>query len=1654
MPVSPFSSFSSKCSSSRSSKAWLASLLLLQVFHPDPLRAMDDPRASSSHASRKQLDELREGMVESLPTSLPPYGHASPKEDHAERQALFNKVIEVTHAEYDWPYHVKKSLEQFISSCQDPELQKKLETLLPKLKSPESLLLFGPGETETILYREALSPQHRVFATFRLLFEDIDALLVEVEDHSTLHQELVTLKGFYNKFVTSLCTASPEEKGIILAPKVLLKSENSKGRYRISQATARAMISKDKYGFVQKQNKTGMRAVRSLNGVHFKALDNALDESRPGLEYMAYAFAKAFTSEFLITPSTLLRLEGVSLLDPTENFPTVLTRAKGQGKSLDEALAQLHSGEGGWQQHVRPKDHSFFLQATQTIGDKNLDEALEENPSFTGDPVNLSWQLLFALLTNPGDAKADNYAVLTQAGKSFVIGIDNDKLFYPALYKDKGSLETGIKCVLYALSSLMENPLDDEVIQAFRALNPTKVALQWLGYLQDQNQRYNYLIQQGVFTDRQLQDLGLPMALPAGIEDTLIRRIVALQTQLRDHSLSLGDHLLHSLNPTVAEYYQAMRRLYPHDPKATMWVIYKGRDESGTPQPINKVLNLAPKHEAWTQASSSRVPAMNQELISCIKSFFQSLDSFPLRGAMADILNLTLHHFNGYEDEFLPRLPLNVWHLVSQEETKLSKKDLAFLLKRDPQGLNRLDSSRKTPLDYAFETLLKTGKIENVISLIEVGAGQMTFALPLYQALKEKGLPPAFWQSFKKLERWNAKIGWTATLEELFPLAPRSSKHALFIEGTRGERRLLTQDIFRQMSDPTHQVTQEPREVYWVESQGHKAFIKFYPALVGLEHSIGELTRQVIGFGAPHGELFRLPDGRPVWICQAIHGQTLQEALTNNSQQLNHLDPISTTKLILMAMLINPEDGKPANYIMEPLPDNPTLYRLASPDNDQGLVPAFVKTKPRAASLLRSQEVVVQVKTVLYCLDLMNQPIPQETRQTFLKQDPLTLMKEWMGSMQEQMKGYGSLYPNSQEMWKLFQEKECFLGLPFQKGMISHLYSKWSRLQDYLAQDNLKLTPLELLSKLEPRLANRYREAFQQKDTTWDRFVWVDGPFYQQKGNSWSTLTPSGSILGSQNIPLQETILESIHQGKSLGPIQALQELNTLIEQKGQSGLSLDRLESDYAREQFLKDFDFASHPLSTQRQLLNQLIPHAAGLNHISLKNCIALTDSILQKSFLHGQIVHLDLRGCPITHEFLPLLANTNPGLEELNLSGATGLRWVAEAGYMNYYPIVFNQLTYLNLNDCSALEAIDMEAPKLKQLWANWTTKLSHLKIQGPALQSLSCQTAVISDQVLYQLLPQTPTLTHLDITNCAHISNIAKKVCAVFQNDPTLTEVDLLRHNIGAAETKALAKGIQHNTTLNILSLSYNQTGTEGLKDIALALKDNTSLTSVTFWSDQINEEGPKALALALEHNTTLTDLYFWGNQIDTLGAKDLALALKDNTTLTTLDLRNNLIHDEGAKALALALKDNTALNSLTLCNSQISDEGAKVLAQALQYNTTLTSLDLSYNKIGEAGAQALAQALQYNTTLTWLILRVNEIGDAGAQALAPALQHNTTLTTLNLSWNLIGEAGAQALVPALQHNATLTTLDLSGNGIGDAGKQAFKQITTCKRKPIF
>ena len=66
----------------------------------------------------------------------------------------------------------------------------------------------------------------------------------------------------------------------------------------------------------------------------------------------------------------------------------------------------------------------------------------------------------------------------------------------------------------------------------------------------------------------------------------------------------------------------------------------------------------------------------------------------------------------------------------------------------------------------------------------------------------------------------------------------------------------------------------------------------------------------------------------PVLLSQGILGDNLHDALSDpvKAKQLEKLDPLAFSELLLASMLVNFEDAKPDNFILERLPND--TYRL------------------------------------------------------------------------------------------------------------------------------------------------------------------------------------------------------------------------------------------------------------------------------------------------------------------------------------------------------------------------------------------------------------------------------------------------------------------------------------------------------------------------------------------------------------------------------------------------------------------------------------------------------------------------------------------------------------------------------------------------------
>ena len=180
-----------------------------------------------------------------------------------------------------------------------------------------------------------------------------------------------------------------------------------------------------------------------------------------------------------------------------------------------------------------------------------------------------------------------------------------------------------------------------------------------------------------------------------------------------------------------------------------------------------------------------------------------------------------------------------------------------------------------------------------------------------------------------------------------------------------------------------------------------RLFLKVRPELPGVESAVRELGRLLFGVNAaPYVELVRwtkavpgtkgLGPGTPVLVSQGVEGFNLQEVLAERDPVkrravLEHFESESISEALLLALLTMPEDGKPDNYICEPIEGTePTTYRLVGIDNDHAFAPAVAMDKGHKE---------LKVKCCLFCLDQTNESVHPRVREALVKHDAVAVVR-------------------------------------------------------------------------------------------------------------------------------------------------------------------------------------------------------------------------------------------------------------------------------------------------------------------------------------------------------------------------------------------------------------------------------------------------------------------------------------------------------------------------------------------------------------------------------------------------------------------------------------------------------------------------------------
>jgi Ran GTPase-activating protein (RanGAP) involved in mRNA processing and transport len=1555
-------------------------------------------------------------------SSLYSWGGKASFEEAGEHQLreLRERLVKVTGAEVNHRRVAIEALEKLLPDL-PPQDQQTVKTLLPKLKAPEEFINQDPTAKQTILEEAELKDTHPVF---KPLLEIIQALKLLPEKLQEYGQKL---KGIYSGFIEGVVGTTPQARESLLEPTVEL-SGIGLGHYVITQQMARELLSINEEGKLQLINTTGTSPViAKLNqeegwGIHFKADGRrskpTLPPLQPGLEAAVYWFYQLLFGQG-ITPTCALALNNVRITNAN-------------GTMTQDYVVQASSTVFG-------TDFQEWMIA-YSKGQKPLQEI---------SVSSLSTHFMASLLINFGDAKADNYRLNQQNELIGIdndhVFVDefrkSDKIL-----DTSGEHYMGIRCLFYAWSEFLKAPIDATVKQYLSQIlgqpqGDIQFLSRWLQRLALYNQEVARLKKQGYLSAfwfepqtlihriEEFDELGnvsgykerieiqpalFPVLLPQNLIAHLQAKLYKLQSVLTNPWVKTHSQVFKQMNPFTEAYYRHVgTKVKATQPMEALSYIYQGirsmeaelqqggedmkkllsvKDPipltySHRPQTIQALaLSLAERSEIRVLTSSHQrmfveklIPLLDDQLPEswCASEFLAGLIDEGLSVTALEWFIARGCNINATDGKGQSLLHHAV--LYGQKDPRHALQQITVLLK-NKADIELQDKQHLTPLSLAMATSF----LEGAKQLILVGAGEKAnfrIASAFYKRhIQGKG-PTDLSFAFEVLRRRNSKLDWHLTLERLLPV----EGEGLHVKTASYDERVfpltLKNKLFNAQGSFIRQNTYGRRDVTMLEIEGYRLYLKKYPELPGIEEAVGRLTRKLIGHGAPHVELINL-NNEPVLISQAITGDTLQDVLNRNPKKLEQLDAKSLSEMLLVAMLVNPEDGKPDNYIAQPLPDNSNLYRIQGIDNDHAFVPAVAREQKEG--WLKSHE-VVQVKTVLYCLDQMLQPIHPEVRIHFMMLDPVATLKSWLVELKDVNDRFVMLFGLNQ-VQQFFKKHDCFMGIPFKENTVPYLYQKMLRMQRAL-EENEQITHLELLTKLEPQLGKRYQQVLEKAIPVKARFEEVDGVFYSKAiAGHHLTKVNSRQILKSMEIPDKKTIMQDLREGKAYGPQISLKQLNEAIEQQAQGmfiketierqGLvqALSQLRLPEIQERVFEQLDFKQVTIQRQQGILKWL--QTSGIlslfRHLSLKYCDSLNNTVLKQMDLLS-LTRIDLRGnTQLDENTLFLFAQNCPSLDRLNLSENTGLVTTKKKDRAPR----FVALQRLYLNNCWNLQEFKIEAPALTVLEMEECKQLSTAEID---------------------LLPQ---LQKLNVRNALNLRSLEGNI------------LKLVEANLEGCNQLKQAKYITQypGYSLSVYGFLSKLTAVQLTRCHQLLTKDK-SLQQLNLWNNKIGDAGAQALAEMLKVNNTLQKLGLGGNQIGDAGAQALAEMLKIHSTLQQLDLGYNRMGDDGAQALAEMLKINSTLQQLDLGYNRMGDDGAQALAEMLKVNSALQQLNLWNNKIGTVGTQALASMLKVNTTLQRLDLHNNRIGDTGAQALAEMLKVNSTLQQLNLRNNKIGDTGA-------------------------------------------
>ncbi len=739
---------------------------------------------------------------------------------------------------------------------------------------------------------------------------------------------------------------------------------------------------------------------------------------------------------------------------------------------------------------------------------------------------------------------------------------------------------------------------------------------------------------------------------------------------------------------------------------------------------------------------------------------------------------------------------------------------------------------------------------------------------------------------------------WKTILDKIFPLPPAEGKECIVSWGNRAKR-YLAQNYCEQLWDSagnfkpkncrlnakkcTIQSCQHIPwgrcEVSWIEIDGTKIWFKRFPKMAGFEKAVSNLMKFLLEYGLLYNEL--------VWVNDAcylvsldVEGENLQKIFDTtpedtNPECLNNLDPKEISELILTMIMLAPEDGKPDNFQVQKVKEK---FKLVCIDNENSFFPAYIKE--RDLQRKETGNLIRGIKSIIFCLDQMNDVVHEEVRTKFLTIEPFTTLTRWLRNCE----GYHNVLTHryTREMIQQCDKNECYVGVPFAPGMLTRIYKKYCLLREKLLE-NPKVTHIDLLLELYPGL-QVYKSAFPRKKTVYGRFELVDGPLYNKQRNG-VYYSQAKDFLESQNIVF-ETLTDAIKAHNELNPTHALEELAALQKTDSRRQNDFDKMDT-LAKEEWLHSTNFLEKTESEQENLFDRTaFNNTAWADKFILKNAYSFKPDYF-KNLKLSNVTKIDLTGCKnLTDESIPKLEECIM-LEKLNLSKIHGLtKLLRKKTLFGTYALKLPNLIELKLNDNKEMQDVALDTPQLTRIFAKDCTKLVTLKTSSAVLKLLDLENCCsISNPEFEIILAASPLLSTVNLTGCSLIKY------------PTIREADLqfpvqILTGLSASISNCIKNAFDKRGSAAILELSHDpKIKSKEFRELCEKLKNGalaSYIKELHLGDNDIDDEGIKSLADLLRSNTNLQNLHLGNTPCTVEGIVKLHEALLSNTTLKNIE----------------------------------------------------------------------------------------------------------------------------------------------------------------------